>query len=115
MIGYKLQQSPHESTRPRDQAANEKRSENFRDWCTEFENVKKFEPALFLTMGISRDSRHKRAHTGAKRAQYRKKRKFELGRQAANTKIGEKRITVVRVRGGNLKYRALRLDSGILI
>ncbi|KAJ3395393.1 hypothetical protein HDU92_005917 [Lobulomyces angularis] len=63
-------------------------------------------------MGISRDSRHKRSHTGAKRAQYRKKRKFELGRQSANTKIGVKRVHVVRVRGGNLKYRALRLDSG---
>ncbi|KAJ3126359.1 40S ribosomal protein [Nowakowskiella sp. JEL0407] len=63
-------------------------------------------------MGISRDSRHKRAATGAKRAQYRKKRKFELGRQSANTKIGAKRIHVIRVRGGNLKYRALRLDSG---
>jgi ribosomal protein S8E len=32
-------------------------------------------------MGISRDSRHKRSATGAKRAFYRKKRKFELGRQ----------------------------------
>ncbi|KAI8810992.1 40S ribosomal protein S8 [Cladochytrium replicatum] len=63
-------------------------------------------------MGISRDSRHKRSATGAKRAHYRKKRKFELGRQSANTKIGAKRIHVVRVRGGNLKYRALRLDSG---
>ncbi|TPX69643.1 hypothetical protein SpCBS45565_g02333 [Spizellomyces sp. 'palustris'] len=61
---------------------------------------------------ISRDSRHKRAHTGAKRAQYRKKRKFELGRQAANTKIGAKRIHTVRVRGGNIKFRALRLDTG---
>ncbi|KAG0666462.1 ribosomal protein S8A [Monosporozyma unispora] len=38
-------------------------------------------------MGISRDSRHKRSATGAKRAQFRKKRKFELGRQPANTKI----------------------------
>jgi small subunit ribosomal protein S8e len=63
-------------------------------------------------MGISRDSRHKRSHTGAKRAHYRKKRKFELGRQSANTKIGVKRIHVVRVRGGSIKYRALRLDSG---
>ncbi|OZJ05675.1 40S ribosomal protein S8-B [Bifiguratus adelaidae] len=63
-------------------------------------------------IGISRDSRHKRNATGAKRAQYRKKRKFELGRQAANTRIGPKRIHVVRVRGGNQKFRALRLDSG---
>ncbi|KAF5380545.1 hypothetical protein D9615_004531 [Tricholomella constricta] len=63
-------------------------------------------------MGISRSSRHKRSETGAQRAHYRKKRKFELGRQPANTKLGAKRIHTVRVRGGNLKYRALRLESG---
>lgn len=63
-------------------------------------------------IGISRDSRHKRSATGAKRAQYRKKRKFELGRQAANTKLGPKRIHEVRVRGGNKKFRAMRLDFG---
>ncbi|KAF9373189.1 40S ribosomal protein [Podila verticillata] len=61
---------------------------------------------------ISRDSRHKRNATGAKRAQYRKKRKFELGRQAANTKLGAKRIHEVRTRGGNRKFRAMRLDAG---
>jgi len=63
-------------------------------------------------MGISRDSRHKRSATGAKRAFYRKKRAFEKGRQPANTRIGNKRIHLVRTRGGNTKYRALRLDSG---
>ncbi|ANB14096.1 ribosomal 40S subunit protein S8B [Sugiyamaella lignohabitans] len=63
-------------------------------------------------MGISRDSRHKRSHTGAKRASYRKKRKFELGRQPAMTKIGAKRIHTVRTRGGNKKFRALRIESG---
>ncbi|KAI3317502.1 ribosomal protein S8e/ribosomal biogenesis NSA2 [Xylariaceae sp. AK1471] len=63
-------------------------------------------------MGISRDSRHKRSATGAKRAYYRKKRAFEAGRQEANTRIGPKRVHVVRTRGGNHKYRALRLDSG---
>ncbi|KAH9978570.1 ribosomal protein S8e/ribosomal biogenesis NSA2 [Lactifluus volemus] len=63
-------------------------------------------------MGISRSSRHKRSASGAQRAHYRKKRKFELGRQAASTRLGVKRIHPVRVRGGNLKHRALRLDSG---
>ncbi|KAH3673676.1 hypothetical protein WICMUC_003579 [Wickerhamomyces mucosus] len=63
-------------------------------------------------MGISRDSRHKRSATGAKRAQFRKKRKFELGRQGANTKIGAKRIHSVRTRGGNQKFRALRIETG---
>lgn len=41
-----------------------------------------------------------------------KKRAFELGRQPAQTRIGAKRIHTVRTRGGNHKYRALRLDSG---
>ena len=62
--------------------------------------------------GISRSSRHKRSASGAQRAHYRKKRKFELGRQPANTKLGAKRIHSVRTRGGNTKYRALRLDTG---
>ncbi|KAF1741123.1 hypothetical protein MXB_1517 [Myxobolus squamalis] len=48
----------------------------------------------------------------AKKSQYKKKRKFNLGRPAANTKIGDKRVRKVRVRGGNFKFRALRLDSG---
>ncbi|WFD29683.1 ribosomal protein S8A [Malassezia sp. CBS 17886] len=63
-------------------------------------------------MGITRDSRHKRSASGARRSHYRKKRQFELGRQAANTRIGAKRIHDVRVRGGNVKPRALRLESG---
>ncbi|BCS18754.1 40S ribosomal protein eS8 [Aspergillus puulaauensis] len=63
-------------------------------------------------MGISRDSRHKRSATGAKRAHYRKKRAFEKGRQPANTRIGTKRIHLVRTRGGNRKFRGLRLESG---
>jgi small subunit ribosomal protein S8e len=63
-------------------------------------------------MGISRDSRHKRRATGGRRNIHQKKRKFELGRPAANTKIGAKRIHLVRGRGGNMKHRALRLDAG---
>ncbi|KAK4293397.1 hypothetical protein Pmani_033904 [Petrolisthes manimaculis] len=63
-------------------------------------------------MGISRDHWHKRRATGGKRCKPRKKRKFELGRPAANTKIGSQRIHTVRTRGGNKKYRALRLDQG---
>jgi small subunit ribosomal protein S8e len=38
-------------------------------------------------MGITRDSMHKRRATGGKRMQMRKKRKFELGRPPANTKV----------------------------
>jgi small subunit ribosomal protein S8e len=67
---------------------------------------------LSIQQGITREGKHKRRETGGRRAQFRKKRKFELGRPAAMTKIGEKRIHTVRCRGGNLKFRALRLDSG---
>uniref|UniRef100_U5EVJ3 40S ribosomal protein S8 n=1 Tax=Corethrella appendiculata TaxID=1370023 RepID=U5EVJ3_9DIPT len=63
-------------------------------------------------MGISRDSNHKRRATGGKKASFRKKRKFELGRPAANTKLAATRIHFVRTRGGNRKFRALRLDAG---
>eukprot|EP00123_Amoebidium_parasiticum_P022511 comp8900_c0_seq1/m.4092 comp8900_c0_seq1/g.4092 ORF comp8900_c0_seq1/g.4092 comp8900_c0_seq1/m.4092 type:complete len:206 (-) comp8900_c0_seq1:72-689(-) len=63
-------------------------------------------------MGISRDKWHKRRATGGKRVPIRKKRKFELGRPAAMTKLGAKRIHEVRTMGGNKKFRALRLDTG---
>jgi len=63
-------------------------------------------------MGISRDSRHKKRATGGRMPIHQKKRKFEMGRQAAGTKIGHKRVRSVRGRGGNYKYRALRMDVG---
>merc|ERR1712126_521363 len=46
------------------------------------------------------------------RTPIRKKRKFELARPAAMTKLAPQRIHTLRVRGGNKKYRALRLDQG---
>merc|ERR1711976_612770 len=63
-------------------------------------------------MGITRTGRNKRRETGGRRAKFSKKRKFLNGRPAAMTKIGEKHVSVVRCRGGNLKQRALRLESG---
>ncbi|XP_031127639.1 40S ribosomal protein S8 [Ipomoea triloba] len=64
-------------------------------------------------MGISRDSMHKRRATGGKKKAWRKKRKYELGRQPASTKLSSnKTVRRVRVRGGNVKWRALRLDTG---
>jgi small subunit ribosomal protein S8e len=63
-------------------------------------------------MGISRDSRHKRRATGGRKANLKKKRLYESGRPPAMTKLGATRVHEVRVRGGNLKERALRLDTG---
>merc|ERR1711861_113811 len=68
--------------------------------------------SLTVAMGISRDSFHKRCKSGGKLTKWRMNRKFELGRQSANSRIGPKRIRTVRTRGGNTKYRALRVDTG---
>merc|ERR1712150_428806 len=65
-----------------------------------------------VKMGISRDHWHKRRATGGKKCPIRKKRKFELARPAAMTKLAPQRIHTLRTRGGNKKYRALRLDTG---
>ena len=66
-------------------------------------------------MGISRDSRHKKRLTGGAVSIHQKKRAFEKGRPSAQTKIGDKRIKKIRVRGGNSKFRALRLNTGNFI
>jgi len=64
-------------------------------------------------MGISRDKLHKRRATGARQRKWRKKRKYEMGRIPAGTKINSNVcVRRLRVRGGNFKYRALRLDAG---
>merc|ERR1711962_615492 len=68
-------------------------------------------PSVF-SMGIARDRIHKRSKSGARRERNRKKRKYELGRPAAMTKLGPRRVHDVRVRGGNTKFRAMRLDQG---
>jgi small subunit ribosomal protein S8e len=63
-------------------------------------------------MGISRSSKHKRRLTGGRMPIHQKKRKFEMGRQASSTKLGERKVVSVRGRGGNVKRRALRLNEG---
>merc|ERR1712032_603397 len=68
-----------------------------------------------VSMGISRDSLHKRRATSGKPKPWRKKRKFEMGRPAGNTKLSTAEnvcVRTVRCMGGNMKFRALRLDSG---
>lgn len=63
-------------------------------------------------MGIGRDSRHKKRKTGGVRPQCVKKRKHEMGRPGSNTKLGPARVRDVRGRGGVIKHRALRIESG---
>lgn len=47
---------------------------------------------------------HKRKPTGGKKRPYRKKRRYERGRDPALTVIDERRIRIKRVRGGRVKY-----------
>lgn len=63
-------------------------------------------------MGIGRDSKHKRRATGGRMPVHQKKRKFEMGRQPTLTKLGPNRVRPIRSRGGNYKFRALRIDTG---
>jgi len=63
-------------------------------------------------MGISRTGLRKRRATGGRQRPLRSKRKFELGRPPANTKLGEQKIHEVRTMGGWKKFRALKLDHG---
>lgn len=62
-------------------------------------------------MGVSRDSMHKRRATGGRRPMTRKKRAFLKARPQAMTQLKPERVHNVRTRGGNVKYRALRLDQ----
>ena len=67
-------------------------------------------------MGINRDSRHKRRATGGRMPIHKKKRNFEKGRPVSHTKLvtESKKVCVrrIRTRGGNFKFRALRLETG---
>lgn len=50
-----------------------------------------FDDVVCFAAGLSRDSRHKRRLTGGRRNIHQKKRKYELGRAPASTKLGSKR------------------------
>ncbi len=49
--------------------------------------------------------RSRRKPTGGLYRRHRKKRKYEMGRPQVETTIGERKIKIVRVRGGNYKVK----------
>ncbi len=51
---------------------------------------------------------HKRKKTGGRRRIWRKKRKYERGGTPTETILGETKIKVERVKGGNIKIRVFR-------
>ena len=52
--------------------------------------------------------RSKRKYTGKLYRRFRKKRKYEFGREYIETLIGERKIKKIRVRGGNYKIRLFK-------
>ncbi len=52
--------------------------------------------------------RSKRKYTGKLYRKFRKKRKYEMGREYIETLIGKRKIKKIRVRGGNYKIRLFR-------
>lgn len=52
--------------------------------------------------------RSRRSYTGKLLRPHRKKRKYEMGRPQTETLIGERKIRVERVRGGNYKVKLVR-------
>ncbi len=54
--------------------------------------------------------RSKRKYTGAKINQARAKRKFELGREPAETRVEDTKRKIVPIRGGNSKIRLLQCN-----
>ena len=52
-------------------------------------------------------ARSKRKATGGRYRNYRKKKYFELARTPSHTKVGEQRVSVFDVRGGERKYSLL--------
>ncbi len=61
-------------------------------------------------MAISQ-ARSEKKQTGAKYKDFRKKKKFELGRNPTMTRIGEKKVRTIRVLGGNQKHFLLHDDT----
>ncbi len=52
----------------------------------------------------------RRLPTGARRKKFRKKRKYEMGRDPAETVLGPDKRKIVRIRGGNFKIKLLSTE-----
>ena len=53
---------------------------------------------------------HKKKKTGGRKRWYRKKRKYELGREPSNTTLGKEKKVKIRGMGGNYKIRLYRVE-----
>lgn len=59
-------------------------------------------------------ARPRRKQSGARYKDYRKKKQYELGREPSFTKLGKKRVQVIRTMGAGRKLRLLGADTANL-
>lgn len=64
---------------------------------------------MALSQAVSR-----RKPSGGRYKAYRKKRQYELGREPSFTKLGKRKVQLIRVMGGNFKLRMLSADTANL-
>ena len=64
-------------------------------------------------MAISQ-ARPRRKQSGALYKDYRKKRQYELGREPSSTRLGNKKVRVIRVLGAHRKFRMVSADTANL-
>jgi small subunit ribosomal protein S8e len=65
-----------------------------------------------IILGVNHRGEHKRKKSGGKTHLMRKKRANRAGNQPSLTKIGTTEVRKVRCRGGNIKMRALKAETG---
>jgi len=74
-------------------------------------NVKFKNSSLIVISMVIWHAQRKRKVSGSKYKKFRDKRKYELGREAANTTISEKiNVKKIRTMGGNQKLRAIKIN-----
>ncbi len=59
--------------------------------------------------------RSRRSITGRMLRKYRKKRKFEMGREYLPVHVGETKRKIIRTRGGNIKVRLLSTNTAYVV
>ena len=59
-------------------------------------------------------ARARRKPSGGRHKDYRKKRQYELGREPSFTKLGKKKVQIIRTMGANRKLRMLSADTANL-
>lgn len=72
-------------------------------------------PYSFLVIFVIYQGKSRRKSTGGRLKPHHKKRKFEMGRVPAETRVGKRRLRKIETKGGSIKIRLLASDSVNLV